>query len=213
MITILGDIHGNQRSHKRVMDSKEYALQIGDCGFNYKYLEDYDPLKHQLFFGNHDNYDWDCNDLTHCLGEFGLRKLNDAEFFFVRGGFSIDWTFRVSRDAITRQKSWWSQEQLSLKQCEQCLKEYVEAAPKVLISHSVPRSIAAKIGNSDVLKHYGYDPATFTTNTQELLQTMIEAHPPEIMIMGHMHKSYRINNGRTQFVGLDIGETYDLEER
>jgi hypothetical protein len=40
---------------------------------------------------------------------------------------------------------------------------------------------------------------------------MLDAHRPKKMIMGHMHTSYRINDGQTEFIGLDIGETYDLE--
>lgn len=207
VITIIGDLHGDQVRHQRIIDNNDYTLQIGDLGFDYEYMR-YVNLHHLFIKGNHDNYDVE---VEQDLGDYGYTSLNNVSFFFVRGAFSIDWPWRVSQEQETGNKIWWPQEQLSLEEGEACLKEYIETQPEILISHAVPRRIAEQVGNPAVLKHFGYDPATFTTATQDLLDRMLDAHRPKKMIMGHMHTSYRINDGQTEFIGLDIGETYDLE--
>jgi len=210
MITVIGDVHGKSPFHMDIIKEHEYTVQLGDLGFSYEYLKEVDFLKHQFFMGNHDNYDYDANDIPHDLGDFGLRQLNYVDFFFVRGAFSIDWPWRVSQEQKGFGKSWWSQEQLSLIQCKECFEEYADLKPDLVITHSTPRQLANLVGNPEILRHFGYDPPTFTTNTQELLQSMFEAHEPDIWVHGHLHISHRTKLGKTHFIGLSELETYTL---
>jgi predicted phosphodiesterase len=209
MITVIGDVHGKSPAHKKIMDENKYTLQLGDLGFCYKYLDEYCPNHHKWLAGNHDNYDI-LHNSPHNIGEYGLRSLNHVEFFFVRGAFSIDWPWRVSQEQKGFGKSWWSQEQLNLIQMKECLEEYADTKPDVVITHAAPREVARMVGTPQILRNYNYDPETFTTNTQELLQSMIEIHQPDIFIHGHLHKTHKTKIGKTHFIGLNELETYNL---
>jgi predicted phosphodiesterase len=209
MITVISDVHGKQPNHLDLIEHHDYTLQLGDLGFCYKYLEEVDPEKHQFFPGNHDNYDI-CYDYKHCIGDFGLHTLNHVEFYFVRGAFSIDWHWRVSQEQKGFGKSWWGQEQLSIREAKACLEEYADTKPDLVITHTIPREVSKIIGNPGALRAYNYDPETFTTNTQELLQAMLEVHQPDVWVGGHFHKSYRIKHRETYFIGLAELETYDV---
>jgi predicted phosphodiesterase len=209
MITVIGDVHGKQPNHLDLIEHHDYTLQLGDLGFNYDYLKNVDHTKHKFFAGNHDNYDM-LDGCKHNIGDYGVHVLNHVEFYFVRGAFSIDWPWRISQEQKGFGKSWWGEEQLSLIQAGECLEEYADTKPDLVITHSLPRQLAERVGNPGALKAYGYDPDTFTTNTQELLQSMFEVHQPDIWICGHMHKSYRVKLNGTHFIGLNELETYDL---
>tara|TARA_R110000824_G_scaffold401673_3_gene613521 strand:+ start:1156 stop:1776 length:621 start_codon:yes stop_codon:yes gene_type:complete len=206
MITIIGDVHGKQPNHLDLIENHDYTLQLGDLGFCYKYLQDTN-LDHLFFKGNHDNYDVVDK---HDIGEFGNRVFNHVPFFFVRGAFSIDWPWRVSSEQKGFGKSWWGDEQLSLIQAGECLEEYADTKPDLVITHSLPKQLSDMIGNPGALRAYGYDPDTFTTNTQELLQAMFEVHNPDVWLHGHMHKSHRTKIGNTHFIGLAELETYEV---
>lgn len=209
MITVIGDVHGKSPKHLEIIKEHEYTLQVGDLGFCYKYLDNYCPGHHKWLAGNHDNYDI-LHNSPHNLGDYGLHELNHVEFYFVRGGFSIDWPWRVSQEQKGFGKSWWEEEQLSLIEAQACLEEYADTKPDLVITHSLPRQLADMIGNPGALRHFGYDPKTFTTNTQELLQGMLDVHEPDIWIHGHMHKTHRTKLGKTHFIGLAELETYEL---
>lgn len=207
MLTIIGDVHGKYNEYLKIIKKHKYTVQLGDFGFDYDVLENVNATKHKVGFGNHDNYDIGFN-TPHNLGEFGLRKLNGIQFFFVRGGFSIDRDMRISYEAKTGRCSWWPQEELSQRQVELCLEEYRRVKPDVVIAHSPPSSICRRVGDPEVLKSFGFDPDTFETRTDRLLQDMIDSHQPSLFVAGHMHVSYDLKIDSTRFIGLDELETF-----
>lgn len=209
-IKILGDVHGKFLHYLRFVDNCEYSVQIGDFGFGYSILNGINSDKHKLFFGNHDNQN--CFDIPHNLGHYGTYTLNGVVFFFIRGAFSIDYKYRQNHELQTGQKIWWENEELSYKQMQDCLVLYTETKPDIVLSHSYPTSVARDIGNPNVLRSFGFNPLTFKTNTQTLLQCCLEEWQPKTWIFGHFHRYYNKYFGRTNFTclpELGYGDLYE----
>lgn len=208
-LTVIGDCHGKWKDHQDIMTNSHCTVQIGDCGFSYNYLNNWDHNYHKFFGGNHDNYDLIYNQ-PHCLGDWGMRKHGGIEFFFVRGAFSIDREARLMDEQRTGKLSWWENEQLNPRQMQMCLAEYCDTKPAIVITHSLPKGLADKVGKDSVLRYFGFNPKTFNTETQKLLQYMHEAHQPDLWLHGHFHLSHRTKLNGTTFIGLNELETYEI---
>jgi predicted phosphohydrolase len=200
-IRVIGDVHGKIPQYLKTITDSEFSLQLGDFAFDYRFLGNIDDTKHVFFPGNHDNYD-KCFAYPHCIGDYGYENLNGIDFYFVRGGFSIDKEYRERHYAFTGQKSWWSNEELSQKDMYACLNHYSSIKPELVITHECPRSISNQIGNPDILLNFGFDPDTFTTNTSELLEAMYRQHQPKLWIFGHYHRRKEIQEEYTKFICL-----------
>lgn len=200
-LAIIADIHGQYDQYLAIARKHEYTLQLGDFGFRYDCLDEVDPEKHKVISGNHDDV-LELAKKPHCLGDFGNFTLGGVTAFWVRGAFSIDWQYRVSYDHAHGTKSWWPEEQLSLPQMNDCLALYKQTKPDIVISHSAPREIANKIGSPGILREYGFDPETFTTSTQELLQSMADFHQPKMHVFGHLHKKRELTYRGTRYICL-----------
>jgi hypothetical protein len=73
--------------------------------------------------GNHDNYEeWEGRFIqqpAHFLGDFGVHKVPSfGEFFFLRGGYSIDKAYRKEG------RDWWPGEEVSYSQGMKALEMY-----------------------------------------------------------------------------------------
>lgn len=204
---VIGDLHGQWMRHLQLIQNCDYSLQLGDCGFDYKYLIDnhIDPDYHKVFFGNHDDYN-KFHQSPHNLGDFGKYELGGVKFFFMRGGFSIDRKYR------TIGIDWWAEEELSREKMEEAIELYEQVKPEIVITHECPREIANLIGNPNILREFGFDPNTFTTRTSETLQIMFEKHQPKNWTFGHYHKSWTSEVNGTIFRCLNELETYILDD-
>lgn len=200
-IRIIGDLHQKYSQYLHLIKDAEYSVCVGDIGFDYKTIEHLDPSHHVWVMGNHDNYD-KCFAYPQCLGNYGGFNLNGIDFYFVRGGFSIDKAWRERHRAFTGQKSYWSNEELSQKNMYDCLTHYSSVKPELVITHECPRSISNHIGNPDILREFGFNPDTFTTNTSELFEAMYKQHQPKLWIFGHYHKRKEIQEEYTKFICL-----------
>lgn len=215
-LRIIGDVHGEYKEYFLLTEDCDYSLQIGDMGFQYSPLNKLDSKKHKFFGGNHDNYDIYFKS-PHAL--WGLTETNDygpsdhggLKFFFVRGGFSIDWQPRQQFYFRGKPKSYWEDEELVLEDMLACLEEYKKYKPEIVITHECPRSVAKFVDNPYALKQFGYDPDRFTTKTSELLQTMFEFHQPKVWYFGHYHKDWSENINGTQFTCLNELGYVDIE--
>lgn len=211
-VRIIGDVHGKYEKYFPLTEDCDYSLQIGDMGFNYDSLI-IDSKRHKFFGGNHDNYDvyfrspHTLRGLTE-TNNYGPANHGGLKFFFARGAFSIDWKYRQKTYLMGGGKSYWEREELYLEDMFDCLEEYKEYKPEIVITHECPRSISSKVGNNDTLSSFGYDPNSFSTRTSELFQAMLETHKPKLWIFGHYHVSFdEIVNG-TNFVCLpELGYT------
>lgn len=191
-ITVIGDVHGRRNEYCAIMDKNEYTVQIGDCDFEYSHLKDYDPNKHKLIPGNHDNHETVYND-PHCLGRFGYTSLNGVSFFFVAGAFSIDRMYRKEN------VDWFSNEELSYKEMWDAITLYEEVRPEIVISHDCPDIITKS--------YYGiFD----KNNTRIGLERMFEFHKPKMWIYGHWHRNTRYNVLGTEFICLNELRTFSV---
>ncbi len=209
-VRIIGDVHGEYRKYKELADQSKYSIQVGDLGFNYNVLHELDHTRHIVIPGNHDNYD-KVHLYDHILCSFGEYELNGLEFYFVRGGFSIDWAARLQQQNYSGQKTWFSEEELCYTKLINAVELFEKVKPDFVITHEAPRSIIHNITDGRILKNYGYDPEKFTTRTSEALQCMFEAHQPKEWIFGHYHRSWSDTINGTKFRCLAELEVYDYE--
>jgi len=215
MITVIGDVHGKFSQYADIIKGCDYSVQLGDMGFNYHSLDQLvlpiDPMgkKHVFFGGNHDNYD--LYPVHNSLGDYGLHTLNGVEFYYVRGAFSIDGHGRDVEYIHGGPKTHWTEEQLTVPKMSEVLGDYQKIKPDTVITHSCPKQIADMIGNPDVLRAFGFNPETFNTNTQDMLQVMFEIHQPKLWIFGHFHRSWDADVNGTHFACLGELETLILK--
>ena len=215
-LRIISDIHGKYLEYINLLSDCEYSLQLGDYGFDYNFMINgtYHD-KHKMFPGNHDNYD-KVFDFPGCLGKFGEFDINSVKGFFISGGFSLDWKWRLETQIKTGQKIWWDQEQLSHDEMTEALTLYKKVKPNFVITHSCPFSVARALGNPCILEDFGYNPGTFTTNTQELLESCFNVHQPKLWIFGHFHFNKDKMFGDTRFIcrpelgWTDVDEDYNV---
>jgi hypothetical protein len=161
---------------------------------------------HKFFGGNHDNYTR-YSIVPFALGDWGSYELGGVKFFYIRGAFSIDKKWRQAQP----QKCWWEEEQLTVDQANRCAYDYAQARPDLVITHGCPTDIAEQIGNPSVLRGFGFDPETFTTPTQKLLQACLEIHQPEHWYFGHFHQDINLIHKGTKFHCLDELSYTDVE--
>lgn len=200
---IISDVHGNYRAHIDICSNYEYTLQVGDLGYEYSYLKLIDSDKHKFIAGNHDNHKI-CYGLPHCLGRFGYTEHGGIKFFFVSGGFSIDYKIRNEKYYSGEwPKTYFENEELTEHEQNSCIALYKDVKPDIIISHEAPRCTVGDFTNSYILKNFGFDPETFTTATSELLNSLWDIHRPLLHICGHYHKNFYKKYGQTNFYVLE----------
>jgi hypothetical protein len=206
-IRLVGDVHGKRRSYLKLLEGADYSLQIGDMDISgYYWLDDasVDPHRHKFIGGNHDNYDL-IQDSAHNLGDFGIWSVpNFGDIFYVRGAWSID------RKCRRFKIDWWPEEELTHRQCEQCLDLYEHAKPKMLVTHDCPTSIIDRFCNGEVARSWGYETSVIPTLTGSLLDEMRKSHKPKVHIFGHHHVQFDQVIDETRFICLPELATMDL---
>lgn len=189
-VTIIGDVHGYYHKYLKIIKKCEYSIQLGDFGFSYDdIINNCDPNKHKLIPGNHDNYDKLTN---HHLTSFGNEKLNNLDFFYIRGAYSIDRKYRVLGN------SYWENEELSWSEGQKCVELFKSTKPSIVLSHDLPL-----ICHTNGLVSSIYIPSL----TTQILQSCFEAHKPKLWIGGHYHRSWKKQIDNTLFVCLNELET------
>ena len=190
----LGDVHGNLNHCHDLADKNPNSIivQVGDFGaglipYNYLLLL---PTSFRFFPGNHD-----CrriaNELPHCLGDYGEAY---ERFFFVSGADSID------KNRRTEGVNWWRDEELTYQQAQDCLDKWTQSKVDILVSHDCPQLIAE-----------GYKLIYDRTLTRNLLNAMIEARKPKMVIFGHHHRPMRLVHDDVQYIGLGIDEEFVVD--
>lgn len=210
-LLVIGDIHGEYDKYKKIIftAAKMYirTLQLGDMGFDYRFFGKYDidPNFHKFFGGNHDNYDIIESYISN-IGDWGMTNHGDINFWFIRGGFSID------KQVRTPGRDWWLKEELSYKEMCECLQTYKKYKPEIVITHEAPCFLSKILGDREILQSWGYDPDIFCSNTGKLLQACFDTHKPRLWIHGHLHKSNRMVRDGTSFISLAPFETFLIEK-
>lgn len=204
-IRIIGDIHGRKNDHLNFANQAEYSIQIGDLGFSYDYMSSLDPKKHKWFPGNHDNYD-KYLDSPNCLGDYGQIDILGDEAFFLRGGFSIDWKYRIPGI------DWWNKEELSMDELEEAFQLYSELKPKILITHEPPFFLLPYITDGRVAREWGYGDY-IETRTNITLDRMFKVSKPDLWIYAHMHRDYDNVVDGTRFMCLTADTSFNCKQR
>lgn len=198
---IIGDVHHqNQKKYVELAQQAEYSIQVGDVGFDYE-IQDLDPIRHRIIAGNHDNYEEYnrefVNQTPHFLGDFGIHSVPDfGDFFYVRGGLSIDKKNR------TENFDWWPAEELGAQQANAALTAYEKAKPDFVITHECPASVVssvARISDEQLMRIWD---CRVPSSTARLLQEMLEIHRPKTWVFGHYHQNRKVLIEGTEFICL-----------
>ena len=196
MITIIGDVHGKYDRYLSIINSYDYTVQLGDFGFKYDSLENVDSTKHLILPGNHDNYDT-CYNYPNFLGDYGYTSLNRTNFFYYRGAFSIDRSYR------TIVIDYWENEQVNIDQFLKARELYREIKPKIVIAHDCPEvMVPTYIGNTARI---------YQNITGWALNELFNIHQPDLWIHGHYHVSKTTTYRKTKFVCLKELETLEID--
>lgn len=205
-LRIVGDVHGKYAQYAKLAHKAKKeglkTVQLGDMGFRYGHFKHFglDPEDHLFFGGNHDNYDI-YHDSPNVLGDYGYGEMGDVEFFFVRGAFSIDRFLR------TAGVDWWPEEELTQEEFVKAKEMYLEQKPSIVITHDAPdhmRDVLISKGKS-MLGSKKLD-----TRTGYQLDTMFQAHQPDLWIFGHWHVSCDHKIEGTRFICLHELGCFDV---
>lgn len=213
-LRLLSDTHGKVGSYFQFLEQAEAdefdTFQLGDFGFSHQFnlLQNKIESKnwkqtHRLIKGNHCAYnmktDWH-------LGDFGVLNYS-VPTFYVRGAFSIDKMYR------TPGIDWFPEEELSFAEGELALEEYDTVKPKIMLTHECPYTISQMVGDPRILLDFGFDPTTFSTKTNRLLEMMFNRHQPELWVFGHYHTAFDKTVDGCRFVCLPELGTFEIEAK
>ena len=209
-LRIIGDIHAqvdresllneDDSCYLELLEGCEYSVQIGDMGDPEAYdllIEHVDPKKHRFIPGNHDHYPFIPD---HALGDYGLAKIGDNEFFFVRGAESADRQKLIDLGKRLNKQLWFEQEEIEECLHEEVLAKYIDCKPDIVISHTCPASIVPHISRyaSSRIRY----PSAFQTSlsrTNLLLERLYQAHAPKHWFFGHYHHDWSYIDISTTF--------------
>lgn len=215
-LRVIGDVHGCVNTphprrgtcYRDLIADVDWSVQLGDMAFNYTGLKGV-GARHVFIPGNHDNYD---NLPEQALPGYGMVMLGPWAFFHVRGEWSIDINQRVE---VMRKSGcapiWWPQEELNKEEMAECMELWREAKPDVIMSHGCPISISELVGNPGVWAHFGWKEKK-ETNTQLLLEYMLQEHQPKLWLFGHFHRNWERTIGKTTFRCIDELNYLDFNE-
>ena len=196
-LRLISDLHGNCNSINQVLQSCHFydlSVQLGDFGVGFGaevYLPLVDSDKFKVLHGNHDCYDI-LSRYPHNLGRYGILEFAGRKIFYIAGAWSIDQADR------TPGLSWWSNEELSYKEANDCLDLYESNCMQIgtIISHEAPINVG--------LAMLGYMPHENITN--KLLYEIWKIKQPEKWYFGHWHRNFSRKIGYTDFRCLNINE-------
>ncbi len=216
---IIGDVHGLYDRYYNIAKDAEYSFQLGDFGFHNAWnalsYSDLDPLKHRVGQGNHDPHA-DVHNFKHFVGRYGAVDIGSHRPFWIGGALSIDLVYRVAHwlqaNRDPSQQTWWAEEQLCLEEMEDCRKQYSEAKPDLVISHTAPSAVINLFADhkpGNILDHYGWG-FDYQDITSQFLTSLWNIHKPKLWIFGHFHVSYDAITSGTRFKCLAELEHFDL---
>jgi len=201
-LRFIGDIHGNWELYQDLIRECPESVQVGDFGIGFPredpwhLQETRDAMKfgsHRYIRGNHDNPKA-CKTDEYWIPD-GLRE---SGIMYVGGAYSID------RNLRTEGFDFWSDEELSYNELARIIATYEEYKPNVMVTHDLPDAVARALIS-------WYTDPTCESRTRLAFNSMFEIHKPKLWISGHWHTSQRANILGTDFIILNIGETFDID--
>lgn len=196
LLRLIGDVHGKVHVYKKLIKDCKHSIQLGDFAFDYQVLRCVNAKQHRILLGNHENYELR-NKYPHFLPDYGVHCVDDQLIFFIRGGFSVDWQYRVENI------DWFREEELGFQSQREAFDMYCAIEPKIMISHECPASILSCVGKAQ-WSHLS--PST----TSNLLQACFEVYQPQLWVFAHHHRRWQGHVNGTHFICLEELGTLDI---
>ncbi len=221
-LRVIGDVHAQfgpedvlkprARPYCEIAAEAAYSVQIGDMGDAETYdqlARNLEPARHCFFPGNHDDYH---HLPPHCLGDFGLVNRGGVEFFFLRGAASFDREKLVRRGKELGRTLWHEQEELSEEQMRLAEEQYVQAKPRIVLTHDAPTAIAEFAWQHAARSRRSQPQPVFRpSRTNEFLTRLHQLHQPEFWVFGHHHHDWSYRELETRFVCLGELSWMDID--
>lgn len=189
---LIGDIHGKLPEYADIIKDCTSSVQVGDFGwgfFNDLGEEWANALhrdgRHRFIRGNHDDPQ-KCRDVAVGWIEDGAAS---SDIMYIGGAWSIDYWRR------TIGISWWPDEELSDSEFRRIEHEFVQAAPRIVVTHDAPHNVAHSMFFDTGLETGGHR----TSRTAMALQYMFEQHQPDLWVFGHWHHTTNMTIEGTRF--------------
>ncbi|WP_172982660.1 metallophosphoesterase [Phyllobacterium sp. SYP-B3895] len=211
-VRFIGDVHGKYDGYKAAIKNVPFSIQVGDMGVGFRtirYGEEvwarnppFDRMskgRHLFIRGNHDNPEV-CR-----RHKYWIPDGTAVDGIFCLGGaVSIDRAYR------TEGRDWWSDEECTTAELQDCVSRYVEMKPEIVCTHECPESIAGEI-----MAAVNKTKVADGSRTRQALETMLDHHQPRYWVFGHWHESMIFQRGRTtfqcltelEFVDVDVADT------
>jgi len=198
----VGDIHGHKYELSLVLDNLPEdvtaVIQVGDMGVGFGqgdyWLESLDymlsAVNGRFIRGNHDDPAI-CKTLNSWIPDGKVEN----DMMFIGGAWSIDYQRR------TKDYDWWEDEELSYEELNRLIGVYDVIRPRVMVTHDIPRSIAAKLFFAEGRPLYGR--GQYRTRTSAALDSMLDIHKPDLHIFGHWHFDVDETIDGTRFICLN----------
>ena len=195
----IGDIHGKVELYERIIkNTTDCSIQLGDYGFQAEHdwhLANVDYSRHRVVFGNHEYQPYVHK--PHSLGNFSLDK--KLGLMTIRGAVSTDKKHR------TEGEDWFSGEELTPQEWEECTKAYRKFKPRIVASHDCPQIV-----RNYLLKQHIIADDDLLQITPNMMDLLLDKHQPKKWIFGHHHTSARMIIEGTLFICLNELETLYL---
>jgi len=206
-IRFIGDVHGNWKKYKKIINECDTSIQVGDFGVGFvsKITEQvhsnppYDSMKkgdHRFIRGNHDNPSV-CKKHPFWIPD---GTMVHDKIFCIGGAKSIDAHYR------TEGYNWWVNEELSYKEFLIVCDAYEKLKPSIIVAHEMPESLTYIVCSK--CNKTKYDDSSIT---RQFLDNMLEIHKPDLFIHGHWHVNHHTIHKDVEYIGLGELEHIDLE--
>lgn len=193
---IIGDVHGHHGRYVNLIKKADWSVQLGDMGFDYRKMDKIDSTRHRFIPGNHDNYD---NLPSHAFqADWGQVSMGHVDFFYIRGGYSIDKMYRIPH------VSYWPQEEIEYASAQELIDTIGTLKPKIIFSHECPISCMKE---GVLTNRFKINPS-FTVQT--LSAVFYHIWKPEIWVFGHHHNDWHKEIDGTQFYCLNELSSLDM---
>ena len=206
-IRFIGDVHGNWKKYKKIINDCDTSIQVGDFGVGFvsKITEQvhsnppYDHMAkgdHRFIRGNHDNPGV-CKKHPFWIPD---GTIVHNKIFCIGGAKSIDAHMR------TEGYNWWVNEELSYKEFLILCDAYEKLKPPIIVAHEMPESLTYIVCSKCNMTKYD-DPSI----TRQFLDNILEIHKPDLFIHGHWHVNHHTVYQGVEYIGLGELEHIDLE--
>jgi hypothetical protein len=208
MTVFVGDVHGKYSAYKRIMKECENSIQVGDMGVGFRRnggARDGEAHTnpphgkmiaggHRFIRGNHDN-PTACKNQSQWIPDGTI----EGDRMFIGGAVSVDRAWR------TEGYDYWADEELSTPELLALTDRYIEARPRVMVTHDCPEELA-----TIMCAQSGRQKLDFPSRSRQAFQSMWSAHSPDLWIFGHWHFSFDAVADGTRFVCLAELEAREL---